>query len=175
METKNKINNIFLIGFSGSGKSKIGKTLSKVLNFTFIDTDRKIEQIKQKKIHEIIEEYGEKYFREFETEILQKIEYKKKDLVIATGGGVPTINENNIIMKSNGIIIWLDTSLKVIKSRLKGTNEIRPLLGKNINSTEVTEMYENRKKNYNIANIKIDTSEKNVNQIVEEIKDKLNE
>ena len=49
METKNKINNIFLIGFSGSGKSKIGKTLSKVLNFTFIDTDRKIEQIKQKK------------------------------------------------------------------------------------------------------------------------------
>ena len=78
-------------------------------------------------------------------------------------------------MKSNGIIIWLDTSLSVIKSRLKGTNEIRPLLGKNINSTEVTEMYENRKKNYNIANIKIDTSKKNVNQIVEEIKDKLNE
>ena len=77
METKNKINNIFLIGVSGSGKSKIGKTLSKVLNFTFIDTDRKIEQIKQKKIHEIIEEYGEKYFREFETEILQKIDSYK--------------------------------------------------------------------------------------------------
>ena len=52
---------------------------------------------------------------------------------------------------------------------------ILKLLGKNINSTEVTEMYENRKKNYNIANIKIDTSKKNVNQIVEEIKDKLNE
>ena len=78
METKNKINNIFLIGFSGSGKSKIGKTLSKVLNFTFIDTDRKIEQIKQKKIHEIIDEYGENYFRQFETEILQKIDYEKK-------------------------------------------------------------------------------------------------
>ena len=134
-----------------------------------------LDALPQKKIHEIIEEYGEKYFREFETEILQKIEYKKKDLVIATGGGVPTINENNIIMKSNGIIIWLDTSLSVIKSRLKGTNEIRPLLGKNINSTEVTEMYENRKKNYNIANIKIDTSKKNVDQIVQEIKDKLNE
>ena len=103
------------------------------------------------------------------------LDYEKKDLVISTGGGVPTINENNIIMKTNGIIIWLYTSLKVIKSRLKGTNEIRPLLGKNINSTEVAEMYENRKKNYNIANIKIDTSEKNVNQIVEEIKDKLNE
>ena len=98
METKNKINNIFLIGFSGSGKSKIGKTLSKVLNFTFIDTDRKIEQIKQKKIHEIKDEYGENYFRQFEAEILQKIDYEKKDLVIATGGGVPTINENNIIM-----------------------------------------------------------------------------
>ena len=106
MGIKNNLNNIFLIGFSGSGKSKIGKILSRSLSYKFIDTDRYIEHIKKKKVHEIINEEGELSFRNIETEILHNLDYTKNNLVVSTGGGIPTIEQNNIIMKRSGIIIW---------------------------------------------------------------------
>ena len=55
--------NLVLIGMMGSGKSSIGKILSKKLEFEFIDTDNKIEQIEKKTISEIFKKKGEKYFR----------------------------------------------------------------------------------------------------------------
>ena len=65
MENRNRYNNLFLIGFSGSGKSSAGKLLAKKLKFNFLDTDKKIEANLNMKISEIITGKGEKYFRSF--------------------------------------------------------------------------------------------------------------
>jgi Shikimate kinase len=64
--------NIVLIGMMGSGKSSIGKILSKKLNLTFIDIDQKIEETEDSKISEIFTKYGEKYFRKIEEKISLK-------------------------------------------------------------------------------------------------------
>ena len=171
MGIKNNLNNIFLIGFSGSGKSKIGKILSRSLSYKFIDTDRYIEHIKKKKVHEIINEEGELSFRNIETEILHNLDYTKNNLVVSTGGGIPTIEQ----MKRSGIIIWLYASLEIIKDRLNKTKEIRPLLGNNLRSEKVDEMFNKRQKNYTIADIKINTDLKDPKAIMEEIEGLINE
>ena len=85
------------------------------------------------------------------------------------------IEQNNIIMKRSGIIIWLYASLEIIKDRLNKTKEIRPLLGNNLRSEKVDEMFNKRQKNYTIADIKINTDLKDPKAIMEEIEGLINE
>ena len=86
-------NNIFLIGFSGSGKSSVGKKLAKHLNYNFLDTDRIIEKTTSLSIDETINTKGEKEFRNIETQVLSKIDFSQNN-VISTGGGLPTEKDN---------------------------------------------------------------------------------
>jgi len=165
MENKSSL---FLIGFSGSGKSSVGKKLAKVLNYTFIDTDRIIEKKTGKSIDEIITQNGEIEFRKIESNVLSEIDFSKKNIV-ATGGGLPTIDENLKIMKKEGSIIWLEASVDSIFERLFSSNEIRPLLGSNIKKDKIIKLFNIRLSVYNIAETKIDTNKKELNQIVKEI------
>ena len=75
--------NIFLIGMMGSGKSTIGKLLSKKLNMSFLDTDREIEKIMGMSINEIFNNYGENRFRLIETAFFNEI-VKVNNYVYAT-------------------------------------------------------------------------------------------
>ena len=172
MENRNRYNNLFLIGFSGSGKSSAGKLLAKKLKFNFLDTDKKIEANLNMKISEIITGKGEKYFRKIETQCLSEIDYDSK-MVISTGGGIPTIKENIKIMNHFGIMIWLNSAIKTIIKRLENSKEIRPLLGEKINKNELSSLYEQRKKYYQLAKFSIKTDNKSLNTLTEEIKNRL--
>jgi shikimate kinase len=103
MASKNNYRNIFLIGFSGSGKSVIGKKLANELNLRYIDTDREIELLEKKEIHQIIEKKGELFFRNLEKKILKNINFNISH-IISTGGGIATLKENIETMNKNGII-----------------------------------------------------------------------
>ena len=119
---------IVLIGMMGSGKSTIGKILSKMLKFNFIDTDILIEKKCGLKITKIFDKYGEEYFRRKEEKIVSKILYYKSPFVISLGGGV-FLNKNlqkQILKKT--ISIWLKPSFKTIYDRCKKSNH-RPLIG----------------------------------------------
>ena len=78
--------NLVLVGMMGSGKSSIGKILSKRLEFEFIDTDNKIEEMEKKTISEIFKKNGEKYFRNIE-EVISLKSLQLNNKVIALGGG----------------------------------------------------------------------------------------
>ena len=64
--------NIVLIGMMGSGKTSIGKILSKKLKLTFVEIDQKIEEFEGLKVSEIFKKNGEKYFRKIEEKISLK-------------------------------------------------------------------------------------------------------
>ena len=95
-----------LVGIPGSGKSTMAKLLAEELGLTFYDLDDALKYKYKKAPSTIIKELGNSEFRKMETDIVK--EYcEMKNCVIATGGGVVTINENYDYFKHNSIIIYI--------------------------------------------------------------------
>ena len=164
LETKK---NIVFIGHMGSGKSTIGKSLSKKLNIDFYDIDRVIEDETKQKITEIFANQGEEVFRVIEKKITMKVLRKKNTIIALGGGGLEDLKVREAIL-SNCISIWLKCDLNILKNRCMLSKK-RPLLrNKNIKQ-ELTKLDKKRKSNYSKAKFTIDVSKKNKNQIITEI------
>ncbi|XP_010555341.1 PREDICTED: shikimate kinase 1, chloroplastic-like [Tarenaya hassleriana] len=119
---------IYLVGMMGSGKTTVGKLMSKALDYSFFDCDTLIEQgMNGTTVAEIFECYGENFFRAKETEALKKLSLMYQ-VVVSTGGGA-VIRPVNWKCMHKGISIWLDVPLKALAHRIAavGTNS-RPLL-----------------------------------------------
>ncbi len=124
-----KFNKVFLVGYMGSGKSFLGEKIAKKLDFRFIDTDTYIEKMSEKSISSIFSEHGEAYFRKLETQAIHKIS-EMNNLVVATGGGLPCASRNMDILLKNGIVIFLDTNVKLLMLRLLSEKSKRPMIAK---------------------------------------------
>ncbi len=118
---------IFLIGFMGCGKSKLGKGLALKSNRPFIDLDELIESQSQMTIPQLFTIVGEQGFREKEREVLQNATFAN-DIIIATGGGAPCFFDNMEWMNSNGITVFIDSPVKVLADRLINARVERPLV-----------------------------------------------
>lgn len=119
---------IYLVGMMGSGKTTVGKILSGVLGYSFFDCDTLIEQsVDGTSVAEIFKLYGEGFFREKETEVLQKLSLMRQ-LVVSTGGGAVTRPINWRYMQK-GISVWLDVPLEALAQRIAAVGtDSRPLL-----------------------------------------------
>tara|TARA_Y100000590_G_scaffold419936_1_gene522138 strand:+ start:394 stop:957 length:564 start_codon:yes stop_codon:yes gene_type:complete len=150
--------NIAIIGHMGSGKSTIGKLLSKSFNFQHIDSDKKIIDYTGKSINTIFEENGEGYFREIESKILLKL-IDKKNIILSLGGGAILNKDVRNSLKKQSITLFLDVDLITLNRRLENSSR-RPLL-KNVNiKKKIKELDSKRRKYYLNSDIKIDISYK---------------
>lgn len=141
--------NILLIGMPGSGKSTLGKILSKQLSRPFYDTDEEIIRLANKPIPDIFKEQGESGFRKLETQVLTET-CKKSGTIIATGGGCVTVRENIPILSQNSVVVWLKRDLEQLPA------EGRPL---SLNA-DLQRMYEVRRPLYiNCADIQINNDD----------------
>ena len=102
--------NIVLIGMPGCGKSTIGRLLADKLGRKFVDADTQIEELAGKSIPEIFASSGEGEFRKLETQVLSGLG-KRSGLVIATGGGCVTKQENYRHLHQNGKIVWVQREI----------------------------------------------------------------
>jgi shikimate kinase len=118
---------IFLIGFMASGKSTFGKKLANVMNFSFVDTDQKVESESGLSILNIFREKGEVFFREAETGILNDL-LLLNNVVIACGGGLPIHSANLYKMNRFGTTVFLKPPFHIITQRLLELKHSRPLL-----------------------------------------------
>lgn len=162
---------IYLIGMMGSGKTTVGNLLAIKLGLFYIDMDVFIEKKCQLSVSEIVENFGIDHFRKMENELLVSLQ-KSYDIVVATGGGV-VLNQNNIdIMKKSGTVIYLKTSINILKRRLNLSERMRRPLLKELSLDEI---YEFRKELYEKASdIIINCDNLTVNEICEEIICQLN-
>ncbi len=147
-----KKKNICIVGLMGSGKSIIGKDLSRYLNLKFYDTDKEIEQKTKKKITTIFEEEGESYFRDIEEKVCIEI-LTNDNCVISLGGG-SIINEKiRKIIKKNSYSIYLQVKLNNLENRLKFSRK-RPLLSNNLNKRKILQnLFKDRQKYYEKADL----------------------
>ena len=149
--------NIFLIGMMGSGKSKTGPDLAKIINYAFVDIDDVIEKASKQSISEIFENDGEIVFRDLEKQVLKEIS-QHHSLVIATGGGLVTLPENWGILHQ-GIVIWLDLDLQRSIKRIESDTKKRPLLDQEDISQTFHQIYESRKPMYLESDLRIEVED----------------
>ena len=169
---KIKRKNICIMGLMGSGKSIIGKDLSKYLNFKFYDTDKEIELKTKKSVNEIFKEDGELYFRKLEEKICIKL-LNQNNCVISLGGGSIINTEIRNSIKENSYSIYLQVRLNNLVNRLKSSKK-RPLLNNNISKIEILKnLYNNRKKFYEKADLIVNNDEDKL-YVLDKIKFELN-
>jgi shikimate kinase len=118
--------NIALIGPMAAGKSTIGKILSQLLGFSFVDIDQLIEEKEHLTVAEIFKEKGEEYFREQEGQALAEL-ILQPNKVIATGGGAIRLAKNRALLKSHSFVVYLKVSVETQLART--VNDLsRPLI-----------------------------------------------
>lgn len=110
------MDNLILIGMPGSGKSTAGVVLARTLNYAFVDSDIVIQQTMNKRLSQLLDEYGTEGFRQLENRINASLDVHHT--VIATGGSVIYGPEAMAHLKKIGTVIYLDLSYPAIENRL---------------------------------------------------------
>lgn len=127
---------IFLIGFMGSGKTHWGKQLAAQMKIPFYDLDEVITEREKKSVSEIFAESGEEAFRVKEREVLESLIDENASMVLSCGGGTPCFFNNIERMKKYGVVVWLNTHVEILLTRLMKEKATRPLI-KNIADDDI--------------------------------------
>ena len=167
--------NVALIGFMGAGKTAVGRLLAEKLNKKLVELDSLIEHKAGKSIADIFQEDGEIAFRQLEIEVTKEVAGNKNQ-VIACGGGI-VLNKINIDrLKDEAVVVYLTASPEIIQERVSIDEGIRPLLKKSNKALTIRELLEFRQPFYErAADIKIDTSELDIEAVAQQIIARLKE
>ena len=163
MESKG---NIVFLGMMGSGKTSIGKLVSKKLKLNFFDTDNEIENEVGMKISKIFKEKGEGYFREIEEKITSNI-LEKKNIVISLGGGTFINKRIREKILSKHLSFWLNWKSEILIRRIKNSSK-RPIVIHS-SSSELNNLIKKRSIIYAKALYNIDCNELTKTQVVNKI------
>ena len=160
---------LVFIGFMGSGKTSMGRSLSYKLKRAFYDTDKMIEEREGVTISDIFAAKGEKYFRELETQVLREIRDDKIARIYSLGGGTPVSLQNQPLIKTIGTVVYLRLKPEEVYERLKG-DTTRPLLQCDDPLAKIKNLMQLRSPAYErCADIIIDTGSKEREEVIGEI------
>lgn len=164
--------NVVLTGFMGTGKSTIGRSLAKRLGFEFIDTDAIIED-EHGSIPDIFATQGEDAFRAFEQQVAAELA-QRHGLVIATGGRMLLDEQNADALGTTGTIFCLTAALDELLGRLLVDDQraARPLLNTDNPAQRIQQLLDERADGYGQFT-PIDTTQRTVEDIVNDITDRL--
>lgn len=109
---------VFLVGMSGGGKTTLGRKAAANLNLRFVDTDQRVSELMGMSVNQIYASLGEEFFRNAESGVLAELSLGPP-CVVSTGGGLPTVRENVLLMQNHGVIIHIDRPLDQILSDIK--------------------------------------------------------
>ena len=165
-------NNIFLIGFMGTGKTTVSRRLGALLRYRELDMDQELERREGMKISEMFEKKGEAYFRALETALLEELR-QASECLVSCGGGAALREENVERMKESGAVVLLTASPETVLKRVRGGGD-RPLLNGNMNLSYIADLMERRAPFYRAAaDITVTTDGRDPGEIAEEIRERL--
>lgn len=171
--------NIFLFGLSGSGKSTVGRILAERLDIPLFDIDALIEQECGERIHSIFVRHGEEYFRGCESRLLAQVARNRNGAVVATGGGIIVRQENRSLLAESGVRVCLSVDPETALERLKAQQaaalargelpEIRPLLAGSNPLATLETLLATRSAWYEEADIICSTQDKSAERVAQEV------
>jgi shikimate kinase len=160
--------NLFLIGPMGSGKTAVGKYLSRLLDAPFYDSDAEIERRTGVDIPYIFEKEGEAGFRERERETLEALTLTEP-MILATGGGAVLLPANRAYLAERGFVAYLETSVQQQTHRVRHARN-RPLLNNVDPGVKLEQLMRERAPLYReIADVTVTTDGRRVRSVAEEI------
>lgn len=137
---------IVLVGLMGAGKTAIGRLLAQELGVPFVDSDEEIVKAANMSIADIFERDGEPFFRQKETQILERL-LDGMPCVLSTGGGAYMSEQNRALIAEKGVALWLHADLDLLWERVRHKNT-RPLLQVPDPKASLTELYNTRSPYY---------------------------
>lgn len=167
---------VCLVGFMGAGKTSVGRALGQRLNWIFEDLDDRIERREGRTVPAIFRDSGEQEFRRAEHDALREILTEAASpRVIALGGGAFVQSNNAALLKKSGVpTIFLDAGVDELWARCAkqatAAGAERPLLR---SLEQFRKLYQERRRSYANASMKIQTASRPVDEIVAEIASKL--
>ncbi len=172
IQNKRLSGNIILVGMMGSGKTTVGKLLAKQLGKTFIDSDEEIQRRTGVTIPHIFDVEGETGFRIREGCVIQEL-LKLDNIVLATGGGAILSANNRPMMKRNGVVVYLKSSVHDLWQRTRHDHN-RPLLQTGNPRAKLQELHDLRDPLYmETADVIIHTGKQSVQILLERLQHKL--
>ena len=166
---------VVLIGFMGAGKTTVGRALAERLGWKFFDLDDLIEQREQKTVAEIFAASGEAAFRRMESAALSAMLQDRtggSDLVLALGGGAFVQKTNREALHAAGAItVLLEAPVEELRRRCAGERKVRPLARE---QERFDELFAARRADYALAQLRVQTLNKPVQQVTAEIEQLLN-
>ena len=145
---------VVLVGMMGSGKTAIGTALAQRLGVPFLDSDAEIVAASNMTIAEIFARDGETFFREKETQVLERL-LTGPPGILSTGGGAFLQARNRELIDEEGVSLWLRAELSLLWSRVRHKTT-RPLLMTDNPFETLKEIFETRDPVYAKAQIAVD-------------------
>lgn len=116
------------VGFMGSGKSTVTRLLQTATSRPLVSTDAEVEARAGRPISAIFAADGEPGFRAAEMEVLASLD-PARSLVVDTGGGIVETPEAVALLRSRGVVIWIDAHWEILRHRLQQQDDgTRPLV-----------------------------------------------
>jgi shikimate kinase len=160
---------VFLVGFMGAGKTTVGREVARCLDCPFEDLDDRIVARERRSVSEIFARSGEAEFRRCESRALHELLRemgRRPALVVALGGGAWSQPQNRLRVREAGApVVFLDAPLEVLRSRCAPRSG-RPL---DDGGEGFRALYEARRKDYALADVRIDTAGKSPAEIAGEV------
>lgn len=167
-----RVMNIVLIGYRCSGKTRVGKVLAEALGWDMVDTDALIEDQAGWSIETLVAQEGWGRFRDLEKAVIKDVSEKDR-LIVATGGGIITNQENVKNLKKKGFLVWLKADPHVLKARMEkeqAMGHIRPSLTGRDSLEEIQDVLNLRNPLYkNAGDMELDTGRLSIQEISDRI------
>ena len=165
---------ILLVGLMGSGKTSVGKRLSKKLNLPFVDGDREVEKAAGLSLVEILKCFGLEEYRAGEARVMKRL-LQGAPCVLASGGGSFVAPQTREYAHKNAITVWLKADLDVLYHRTAGRQHRPFLKGNDVELKNKLETYINEEyPYYSEADIIVETKEEQVDITVDRVIDAIN-
>lgn len=151
----------------GAGKTSVGRYVAEQLGFEFVDTDALIESRTGKTITQIFATEGEAHFRSLEHSVVEQLTARDQ-VVISTGGGLPTNQANLDSLKTHALVVCLWASADRIWERVKNQSH-RPLLQTENPQERIKEMLKTRAPFYRQADVLLHTDNRSQRQVCQQV------